>query len=234
MNCHKPEALKGRNPHLDINAGTGCEFCHAERPVPGRDTIETVKFVADPNILCLRCHSPPPHPASFEHTLTVSAERAATIPRELPVYRGGKVVCGEGQDLLDSLDRSVSYSLVVLGDLFVTKGHAARLRMTRELQRFLSDHITAPVVSADELKAQYLFGRRDTVRLAGFLVLVATVYLLVFSNQKTILNFLSGEWQGGRVFGHILVAAAVFAFVPFLAHCYGTVAKSLMKLIKME
>jgi predicted CXXCH cytochrome family protein len=92
-NCHKPDSFKGRNPHLDINAGTGCEFCHAERPVPGRDTIETVKFIADPNILCLRCHATPPHPAGYEHTMVVEAARAATIPKGLPVYRGDKIVC---------------------------------------------------------------------------------------------------------------------------------------------
>ena len=80
---------------------------------------------------------------------------------------GGKVVRGEAQDLLDSLDPSPSYSLVVVGDLFLEQGHAARVRMTRELQRFVGEHITAPVVGADELKTQYLFGRRDVARLAG-------------------------------------------------------------------
>jgi hypothetical protein len=93
QNCHKPAALKGRNPHLDINAGTGCEFCHTGRPVPGRDTVETVKLVADPNLLCLRCHSIGPHPAGVEHTTALSPERAAAIPKELPLYRGGKIVC---------------------------------------------------------------------------------------------------------------------------------------------
>jgi hypothetical protein len=93
QNCHKPDSLKGRNPHLDINAGKGCEFCHADRPVPGKDTIETVKFVADPNLLCLRCHATPSHPANVEHTMVVSPERAKSIPRELPVFAGGKIVC---------------------------------------------------------------------------------------------------------------------------------------------
>ena len=61
--------------------------------MPGRDTIETVKFIADPNLLCLRCHETPPHPAGTEHTITVGAERAAGIPPVLPVYRGDKIVC---------------------------------------------------------------------------------------------------------------------------------------------
>lgn len=92
-NCHDPMSYGDRNPHLDINEGKGCEFCHAERPVPGRDTIETVKFLADPNLLCLRCHETAAHPADVEHTMTVDAERAGEIPEELPVYRGEKIVC---------------------------------------------------------------------------------------------------------------------------------------------
>jgi hypothetical protein len=147
---------------------------------------------------------------------------------------GGTVVFGETQDLLDSLDRSPSYSLVVIGDLFLEKGHAARLRMTRELQRFLGEHVSAPVVGADELKVQYLFGRRDIARLVGFLAFVGALYCLVFSNQDIVLTFLFGQWWNGSFLAKIVVAAAVFAFVPIVAHSYGTVAKSLMKLIKME
>ena len=93
-NCHSPDSFKGRNPHQDINEGKGCEFCHAARPVPGKDTIETVRFIADPNILCLRCHAESPHPAGVEHTVSIEAERAAAITKELPIYRGQKIVCG--------------------------------------------------------------------------------------------------------------------------------------------
>jgi len=220
---------------------------------------------------------------------------------------GGKVVRGAAQDLLGALDPSARYSLVVVGDLFLDKGHAAKVRMTRELQRFVGDHITAPVVGTDELKTQYLFGRRDVARLAGFLAVVAALYFLVFSNQGAVLRFLFGrhtvqveDWPEGyrsadaleaalpdstaerfryseasgticwnslaamteadrdavlglvtssthrqaieelygeaqsRNFVPILAALAVFIFVPLIAHSYGTVAKSLMKLIKME
>ena len=147
---------------------------------------------------------------------------------------GGTVVRGEAQDLLESLDRSSSYSLMVIGDLFLEKGHAARLRMTRELQRFVGEHIAAPVVGTDELKVQYLFGRRDVTRLVGFLGFVGALYFLVFSNQEIVLRFLFGQWWGGSFLTKITVAAVVFLFVPIIAHSYGTVAKSVMKLIKME
>jgi len=147
---------------------------------------------------------------------------------------GSRAICGETRDLLDSLVGARSYSLVIIGDLFLKAGHAARLRMTRELQRVVGDHIAAPVVGTDELKAQYLFGLRDVVRLVGFLLVVAFLYVLVFCNQDSIVRFQFGQWWGGSVLAKIVVAVAVFAFVPVIAHSYGTVAKSLMKLIKME
>jgi len=165
-----------------------------------------------------------------EGGVTRAVEELAAVGRS----GGSRVVCGEAQELLESLDRSRSYSLVVVGDLFLEKGHAARLRMTREAQRLVSDHVTSPVVGADELKSQYFFGRRDVARLAGFLALVAVVYFLVFSNQEAVLRFVFGQWGGGTVLTKAVVAVAVFVFVPAVALAYGTVAKSLMKLIKME
>ena len=92
-NCHDLDAFGDRNPHSDINDGKGCEFCHTVRPVPGKDTIETVLFIADPNILCLRCHEESPHPANREHTMTIDKERAAGIDELFPVYKGMKIIC---------------------------------------------------------------------------------------------------------------------------------------------
>ena len=86
--------------------------------------------------------------------------------------------------LVDTLDRSVPYTLVVLGDLFLSKGHAAKLRATRDLRSFLSDRIKAPVVTADELGGQYFFGRRDILRTAVFLLLAVALYYLVFTYQE--------------------------------------------------
>jgi cytidylate kinase len=147
---------------------------------------------------------------------------------------GGKMIRGAAQELVESLDPSSSYSVVVVGDLFLEKNHSARLRMTRELQRFVGEHITAPVVGADELKRRYLFGPRDMARLAVFLVVVGVLYFLVFTNQEIILRFASGQWWGAGFLAKGLVAAAVVLFIPVVAQCYGTVAKSLSKLAKME
>jgi cytidylate kinase len=147
---------------------------------------------------------------------------------------GGRHVHGERGNLVASCCNSVPYSLVVLGNLFLGKGSAAKQRMTRELQDLIGSRMKVPVVTADELRAHYLFGRRDALRLAGFLVLVVALYFLVLTNQEPVLHFLSGDWTGGNVFNKALVAIAVFLFVPVIAFSYGGVARSVMKLIKME
>ncbi|MEJ2678935.1 MAG: hypothetical protein P8174_07670, partial [Gemmatimonadota bacterium] len=147
---------------------------------------------------------------------------------------GGRYVRGERRSLVASCCGSVSYSLVVLGNLFLSKNQAARVRFTRELQESLASRLRVPVVTTNELKSQYLFGSRDLVRLAGFLALVAGLYLVVMSNQEPILAFLFGNWSGGGWTTRLIVAVAVFLFVPIVAYSYGSVARSVMKLIKME
>jgi hypothetical protein len=124
----------------------------------------------------------------------------------------------------------VPYSLIVIGNLFLAKGHSAQMRMTRQLQGDLSDQINAPVVNAEDLKSQYLFGRPDLVKLFGCLGLFGFILFLIFTFQEPVLKFLSGVEFKTKA----LAAVAVFLFVPTMAYLYGTVARSLMKLIRME
>jgi hypothetical protein len=158
---------------------------------------------------------------------------------------GGRVVHGDPNRLVDTLDRSLPYTLVVLGDLFLSKGHAARLRATRDLRGFLSDRIKAPVVTADELGGQYFFGKRDIARTGVFLLLTLAVYFLAFTHQEPILEFLAHSgWYAEAIGGtflsrfdwmsKLLVSLVVFLFVPIVAYSYGTVARAVLKLIKME
>jgi cytidylate kinase len=147
---------------------------------------------------------------------------------------GGRRVAGGARSLLGALDPSVPYSLVVLGDVFRGRGHSARIRMKRELQAFLSDHIKAPVVASEELRQQYLFGRKDILRAAATLGLVLAIYLAVFLEQGRVLHFLLGDWGNGGNLGHIVAATTVLVLVPLVAFTYGTFAKSLLKLVKIE
>lgn len=147
---------------------------------------------------------------------------------------GGREVCGGGGPPLQLLCRSLPYSLVVLGNLFLDKSSSARQRMTRELQESMGSRMRVPVVTAEELKRRYLFGIRDVIQLVLFMAVVAVLYAVVMREQVPILRFLYGEWGRDRLVAEIAVAAAVLCFVPVIAYSYGSVARLLLKLIKME
>jgi hypothetical protein len=146
---------------------------------------------------------------------------------------GGRNVHGERGSLVAACCGSVPYSLVVLGNLFLGKGPAAKQRMTRELQDTIGSRLRGPVVTADELRAQYLFGGRDLIRLLGFLAFVVGIYVLVFTHDERVLTFLAGQWSDSAM-TKFVVAGVVFLFVPIVAYAYGAVTRSVMKLIKME
>jgi cytidylate kinase len=158
---------------------------------------------------------------------------------------GGRSVFGNRQRLVESLDRTFPYTLVVIGDLFLSKGHAARQRATRDLRGFLEDRVRAPIVTADELGSQYLFGGRDVFKAGFYLLVTVALFFLVFTNQETVLAFLANTgWYAEAVRGSFLgrfewlpklvVSAVIFFFIPVVAYSYGRVASAFLKLIKME
>lgn len=91
--CHDREKITSRNPHMEINRGTGCGLCHDTEPVPGKDTLATVTFCSDPTVLCLRCHSDVPHPAGFDHSRRLDDEIAEVIGKTINLYEKNTIVC---------------------------------------------------------------------------------------------------------------------------------------------
>jgi len=95
-NCHVQEEFREINPHEMINDMAGCEFCHASRPDPNKMDQE-VKFKGDIVILCIRCHSADPHPASHDHTGVPDKEFMAkenvVIPKDFPLDWLGRMTC---------------------------------------------------------------------------------------------------------------------------------------------
>lgn len=144
---------------------------------------------------------------------------------------GYRVVAGGRKELLSSLDRSVNYSLVVVGDTFLSKGAAARKRLTREAVSYLSDNLRVPVITNDELKTQYLFGAGQWLRLLGFAAVAALLFFLVFTHQKEVLDFLSYKDASWR---NVLKTAALFLFVPVFAYAYGHFAHYLLRLFRFH
>lgn len=158
---------------------------------------------------------------------------------------GGRSVYGGRERLVEAMDRTIPYTLVVLGDLFLSRGHQARQRAVRDLRSFLGDRVRAPVVTAEELESEYLFGRRDFFRASFFLALTVVAYVLVFTNQEAILAFLANtgwyaEAARGTFLGRaewlprIVVSLVILVVVPAVAFAFGEVARTFLKLIKME
>ena len=144
---------------------------------------------------------------------------------------GQHTVCGGHTKILERVQGNGQYALVVIGDLFLSKGHSARTRRTRELAMNIRDRLKAPVITADELKSRFLFGPRQALTLLGFLAIIIMLYGLVFTHQDAVKEFLSGsihqhyKWLGSVV---------IFLLIPIIAYVYGTVTGLALKLINVD
>jgi predicted CXXCH cytochrome family protein len=93
-NCHNVADLEVSKIHLEINDGKSCELCHKVRPTPGTDTIKTVSFIADPDLLCLRCHDQNASDGSVHHSGVLGREvEEGHLQAQLPLYKN-RVICG--------------------------------------------------------------------------------------------------------------------------------------------
>jgi len=92
-NCHSTAKLEASKIHVEINEGRSCEMCHKTRPQPGKDTIKTVTFIADPDLLCLRCHDQSASDGSVHHAGVLGRELdEGHVQDQLPLYKG-RVIC---------------------------------------------------------------------------------------------------------------------------------------------
>jgi cytidylate kinase len=144
---------------------------------------------------------------------------------------GQHTVCGGPTKILERVQGNGQYALVVIGDLFLSKGHSTRTRRTRELAMNIRDRLKAPVITSDELKSRFLFGPRQALTLLGFIAIMAVLYGLVFTHQSSVIDFLSGSFhQHHKWFGSV----AVFLLIPIIAYVYGTVTGLALKLINVD
>ena len=144
---------------------------------------------------------------------------------------GRKTVCGGYERILETTRGNGRYALVVIGNMFLSKGHSTRTRCTRELAMSIRDRLKAPVITEDELKTRFLFGKRQAISLAGFLAMVIIIYALVFTHQEAVLAFLSGPLHQ-RV--KWLSPLSMVFFVPLLAYIYGEVGGLALKIINID
>jgi cytidylate kinase len=144
---------------------------------------------------------------------------------------GQSTVRGGGDEIVMTSEGDGKYSLVVIGDIYLSKDQSARKRMTRELALDLRDRLKTPVITSDELGSDFMVSTRHAVKFVGHLGLVLIACFLVFSHQAEILDILGGalharmSWQ---------TAAAVVVFVPIFAFLYGSVTALALRLLRIE
>ncbi|HWT82898.1 MAG TPA: hypothetical protein VN648_29295, partial [Candidatus Methylomirabilis sp.] len=155
-----------------------------------------------------------------------------TMHRLIQAGRAGAhcTVSGSQPALIGNVGNVSNVSLVVVDNLFLSKPEAARKRLTRDIASLLAERLRKPVIGAEELKQQYLFGPRQWLKLFGFLAASVLLYLLVFTNQQAILAFLLAPGTANR----IRAVAAVMAFSPLLAYLWGNAALHLLRLARFE
>lgn len=145
-------------------------------------------------------------------------------------YAGGRTVSGAGHEVIEIV-KDYNYSLVIIGNLFLSKGHETSIRLSRELGLILHEKLKAPIISSAELQTRFLFGKKQTFRLLGFVLATILIYGLVFTFQEPILNVLGGDFHAKFRWVASLV---IVLFVPLVAYVYGTVTGLVLKLIDID
>ena len=158
-----------------------------------------------------------------------------TMARLIQVGRAGSSHTTHGgiNGVVQEVSKSVDYSLIVIGQVFESKG-AAKQRLKRDLVSRLTDKFSCPVLSAEDLKSKYLFGPKQFMRLILSLGLSAVLYVIVFGFQKPLLTFVSAGQTGGNVTQKISAAVAIALFIPLVAFIIGGFYHNFLKLIRLE
>lgn len=144
---------------------------------------------------------------------------------------GQSTVRGGCDEIVMTSEGNGKYSLVVIGDIFLSKDQSARKRMTRELALHLRDRLKAPVITSDELSSDFTVNIRHALKFVGHLSLVLIAFYLVFSHQSEVLDLLGGPLHDRLPW---LSAIAVVVFVPVFAFLFGSVTALALRLLRIE
>ncbi|WP_457551763.1 cytidylate kinase-like family protein [Desulfobacula sp.] len=159
--------------------------------------------------------------------LSNTVEKLVAIGRSA----GGFCVSGAAREVINAVKDNNNYSLIILGNLFLSKGHETSTRQTRELGLELKGRLKAPVIDSAELDSRFLFGKSQAIRLLGYALATVFIYWLVFTFQKPILNVLGGELHSKFKW---VASIGVALFVPVVAYIYSTVTGLILKLVDID
>ncbi len=166
-------------------------------------------------------------PSAVDGGLAATAERLIS----LGLFGGGRTLAGGGQEVVAAIKSAPRYSLVMVGDVFMSKGPAVRTRLSRDLAAYVTERITLPVMSKEDLQAKVVFGAKQFSRMALYTALVVVIYLVVFSFQWPIQEFLGSP---GSLAMKVVATIAVVSFVPLVAYLFGNSTGLLFKWLRFE
>jgi hypothetical protein len=144
---------------------------------------------------------------------------------------GSSAFYGKPEALLSALQRRSTYSMVVLGNLFLDKRATVQTRMKSELKSLFGDRLTVPVVDDTELHQHFTFGIKHLITMLVALAAAVAIFVSVFLHQEFVVNFLSGE-EYKHLRGVAIVAIALL--VPLFAFSYGTFTRQLLRLLRLD
>ena len=155
-----------------------------------------------------------------------------TVNKLIQAGRAGacQTIHGGIKSLTNKIIQEKNYSLVVVGDVFLSHGSSIRKRLKRDMISTLSDQASAPVISTDEIEEQYLFRPKQWISTIVYALLSSLILFFVFTNQHEILEFLSQSEDWDRV----LAIIAVTLFAPLAAYLIGEFSHNIMKFLKLE
>jgi cytidylate kinase len=150
---------------------------------------------------------------------------------ERNIFGGASTITGRTDGLVSVVKSDHRYSLIVIGDVFTSRSASIRVRLKREIAGLLRERVSVPVMVGDELQEKFLFGKRQLAQLLVFLGIAAVLFLMVFTHQEQILNFLAGPaWKSWRIAATVGVAL----IVPVFAYFYGGASGLILKLLKFR
>jgi hypothetical protein len=168
-----------------------------------------------------------PRPVSDDGGLRETQEELVSLGRS----GGQSTVRGGSEEIVMTSEGHDKYSLVVIGDVFLSKDQSARKRMKRELALDLRDRLKAPVITSDELGSEFTVRARHAVKFVGHSTLVLMALFLVFTHQAEVLDFLGGALHARLSW---LAAVVVVVCVPVFAFLYGSVTQLALRLLRIE
>src|SRR4030042_549581 len=145
--------------------------------------------------------------------LAITAERLIGAGR----FGGSGSATGQMEKVVTALKSGPRYSLVGIGEMFLSKPPPVKTRLTRDAASFLRERVNIPVIIGDELQEQFLPGKRHLIGIAASLLGTAILFGLVFTHQEQVMDFLAGPaWKNWR----ILAVLGVELVVPLMASLY--------------